>query len=150
VDRVVLIVGAVAIAALVAYLAGRRRPDSPTTPRAHVPRQVDRNDFSRPEAPWLVALFTAETCSTCTGVWERAQHLDSSQVAVQQLEVGRDAEIHTRYDIDAVPMLLIADDEGVVRRWFVGPVNSTDLWAAVAEVREPGSVPPGCAIGESC
>jgi hypothetical protein len=31
-----------------------------------------------------------------------------------------------------------------VRRSFMGPVSSTHLWAAVAELRDPGSVPPGC------
>ena len=33
--------------------------------------------------------------------------------------------------------------EGVVQRSFVGPVSATHLWAAVAEVREPGSVTAG-------
>jgi L-2-hydroxyglutarate oxidase LhgO len=39
---------------------------------------------------------------------------------------------------------LIADHEGVVRRAFVGAFTATDLWAAVAELRDPGSSPePG-------
>jgi len=36
-----------------------------------------------------------------------------------------------------VPLVLIVDAEGVVRRDFLGPVTATDLWAAVAEVRNP-------------
>ena len=68
-----------------------------------------------------MAVFTAETCSTCAGVWERALPLGSVEIAVQELEAGRDVVIHERYGIDAVPTLLIADGEGVVRRWFVGP-----------------------------
>jgi hypothetical protein len=149
VDRIVLIVGAVSIAGAVAFLVNRRRPDRPTAPTAHVPRQLDRADFVRPDASWLVALFSSESCSTCAGVWERARHMDSPQVAVQQLEASRDADVHARYEIDTVPTLLIVDRAGVVRRWFLGPVNSTDLWAGVAEAREPGSVPPGCATGDS-
>jgi hypothetical protein len=43
-----------------------------------------------------------------------------------------------------VPLVLIAGDDGVVRRHFVGPVTATDLWAAVAEAREPGSTPDSC------
>jgi hypothetical protein len=39
----------------------------------------------------------------------------------------------------------VADQDGSVRASFLGPVSSTHLWAAVAELREPGSVPPGCA-----
>ena len=38
-------------------------------------------------------------------------------------------------------MTLIADAEGVVQRAFVGAFTATDLWAAVAEVRAPGSTP---------
>jgi hypothetical protein len=56
---------------------------------------------------------------------------------VQQLEAIAEAEIHRRYGIDAVPLVLIVDAEGVVRRDFLGPVTATDLWAAVAEVRNP-------------
>jgi hypothetical protein len=43
-----------------------------------------------------------------------------------------------------VPLVLIADAEGVVQRHFLGPVTATDLWAAVAELREPGSTPGPC------
>ena len=38
-------------------------------------------------------------------------------------------------------MILIADHEGVVRRAFVGATTATDLWAAVAELRAPGTTP---------
>ena len=44
---------------------------------------------------------------------------------------------HERYDISGVPMLLVADHEGVVRRAFVGPQSATDIWAAVASARDP-------------
>ena len=33
---------------------------------------------------------------------------------------------------------------GAVRRSFVGEPTATDLWAELAELREPGSVPEGC------
>jgi hypothetical protein len=65
-------------------------------------------------------------------------------VAVQNLEYVRDRPLHSRYAIDAVPSLLIADHEGVVRRSFLGPVSTTHLWAALADLREPGAVPPSC------
>jgi hypothetical protein len=44
--------------------------------------------------------------------------------------------LHERYRIEGVPLLLIADAAGVVRRSFAGPVSATDLWAAVAAARE--------------
>ena len=37
---------------------------------------------------------------------------------------------------------MLADEEGVVRHGFVGSdVSATDVWAGVAEAREPGSTP---------
>jgi hypothetical protein len=105
---------------------------------------VDRADFQRPEAPWLVAVFTSATCGTCQGVWERTQPLASAAVAVQELEYGADRGLHDRYAIEAVPTTLVVDVDGVVAASFIGPVTATDLWAAVAEAREPGSTPGGC------
>jgi len=35
----------------------------------------------------------------------------------------------------------VADAAGVVRAAFVGPATATDLWAAVAEARQPGTSP---------
>ena len=102
----------------------------------------------RPEAPWLVAVFTSATCDTCAGVWERVQPVESDVVAVQELEYVAARDLHDRYAIDAVPTTLIIDADGVVQSSFLGPVTATDLWAAVAEAREPGSTPDGCASDE--
>ena len=59
----------------------------------------------------------------------------SDDVAVSDVEWQARKDLHDRYAIDAVPLLVIADREGVVRRSFAGPVTATDLWAAVAAVR---------------
>ncbi|MEZ5139849.1 MAG: hypothetical protein R2711_14115 [Acidimicrobiales bacterium] len=82
--------------------------------------------------------------SACADVREKAAALASDEVAVVELDAVAQRDLHERYGIDAVPMVLVADAGGIVRRDFVGPVTATDLWAAVAELREPGSVPPGC------
>jgi hypothetical protein len=147
VDRLIIAVALVAVAVVVAVVLQRRRPSAPSGADWHVPIQVDRADFSRPEAPWLVAVFTSATCDACAGVWERATPLDAGPggpVVVQQLEATVDQELHRRYGVDAVPLVLVADEQGIVRSHFIGPVTATDLWAAVAEVRAPGSTPPGC------
>jgi hypothetical protein len=133
-DRVLLVLGALAVAGAVAGLLGRSRRDK-YIQATHVPQLLDRRDFVRPEAPWLVAVFTSVTCDTCAGVWERAQHLESNSVAVQQVEVSAEKELHERYRIDAVPTLVVADDDGVVQHAFLGPVKSAELWAAVASTR---------------
>jgi hypothetical protein len=146
-DKVLLVVGAVAVAGLLVALLGRRTAP-PAANTHHVPRHLDRADFARPDARWLVVVFTSTTCNTCAGVWERAALLESSEVAVQEAEADRDRRLHERYRIDAVPTLVLADRSGEVRRAFLGPMTATDLWAAVAEVREPGSVPPACDHGD--
>jgi hypothetical protein len=132
-------------AAVAAWVRRRDDADSPTQgPSWTVPAQLDRRDFVRPEAPWLVAVFSSATCLACQDTWAKAQLLDADEVAVEELEAVADKAIHERYGVDAVPMVLIADADGVVRRHFVGPPTATDLWAALAELREPGTVPPGC------
>jgi hypothetical protein len=150
VERIVLaVVLALVALAVAAYLQRRRRPAAPIRTGWSVPGQLDRADFERPEAPWLVAVFTSATCTSCHGVWQRAQPLESDAVAVQELEYTRDRALHERYVIDAVPATLVADAEGVVVASFIGPVTATDLWAAVAEAREPGTTPAECHPPES-
>lgn len=145
VDRIVLALvlagGALGVAAI---LQRRQRPDAPVRTGYARPEQVDRADFVRPDAPWLVAVFTSATCTTCAGVWDRARHVESVAVAVQELEYVSERTLHDRYEIEAVPTTLIVDADGVVQNSFLGPVTATDLWAAVAEVRKPGSTPGGC------
>ena len=137
-----LIVAAVVVCATAAAIIGRRRrPQAPTQPRMQVPSQVDRNDFAGPQADWLVAVFSSATCNTCADVVHKAQALASRDVVVHDVEYSAARDVHKRYDIDAVPTIIVVDREGVVRSSFMGPVTATDLWAAVAECREPGSRP---------
>ena len=82
-----------------------------------------------------MVVFTSATCQSCNDVAAKAEVLASADVAVVESEFGRDRARHERYRIDAVPLVVIADRAGVVRRSFVGPVTATDLWAAVAWVR---------------
>ena len=135
-ERLVIAGAIVVVAVVVAIVLQRRRPDAPTQPHWTVPAQLDRQDFVRPDAPWLVAVFTSATCSTCAEVFDKAALVASDVVAVDHVEVGARPDEHERYGIDAVPTLVIADAMGVVRASFVGPVTAADLWSAVAEARE--------------
>lgn len=147
-ERVVLFVVLAALAAAVAWVARRRaKPASPVPTNWDVPTQLDRTDFVRPEVPWLVAVFSSSTCLSCQGTWAKAQQLESAHVAVQEVEAVRDKPLHDRYRVDAVPMLVVADSEGAVRAHFLGEPTATDLWATVAELREPGSTPDACDHG---
>jgi len=148
--QLLLAAGLIVVAVVVALVLGRRtRADAPAQGTTWaVPGQLHRPDFASPEAPWLVVLFSSATCDTCAGTWEKVQALASAEVAVQDLPWQEAKVIHDRYGIDAVPTVLVADAEGVVRASFVGQPTATDLWATVAELRTPGSVPPGCDHGQ--
>lgn len=144
--KLLVVLAVVVVAVAVAEVLRRRRPDAPTQPAARheAPAQLDRSDFDGADREWLVAVFTSATCGTCAETVARASVLGSDAVAVAEVEVTARPDLHERYGIEAVPIVAIADRRGVVRRSFVGPVSATHLWGAMAELREPGSVPPGC------
>ena len=143
-DRLIVALVIVAVVGLVALVAQRRRvPDVPTQRRFSAPEQLDRDDFARPEAPWLVAVFSSATCDVCAQVIAKANVLECDDVAVAEVEYSTDRALHERYSIDAVPTVVVADSQGVAVATFLGPMTATDLWAAVAEAREPGSTPGG-------
>jgi hypothetical protein len=135
-ERVLVAIAVVAVVAVVAWVIDRRRPDAPTGTQWPVPVQLDRADFDRAAAPWLVAVFSSSGCDSCVTALERAAMMRSDSVAVQDVEVGADKALHERYGIEAVPTIVVADAEGVVRASFVGPPPAAELWAAVAEVRD--------------
>lgn len=142
---VVLAVVAVAVAAVAQR---RQRPAAPTHTGYDVPEQLDRGDFARPDAAWLVAVFTSASCSSCAAVWDKARLLDSDAVATEELELTAASALHSKYAIGAVPATLVADQAGIVKATFLGPVTATDLWATLAELRTPGTLPADtCAHG---
>lgn len=144
-SRLVLLLALAVVAVVVALVIQRRtKPPAPTRTGWTVPDQLDRRDFVRPDAEWLVVLFSSATCLSCRGTWDKVAALESDAVAVEDVEFSAARATHERYGIDAVPLVLVADREGVVRTSFAGPPSSADLWASVAELRQPGVVPPGC------
>lgn len=147
-----VVLAVVLVAVSVAYVISRRRvPDARTQPPAvhRAPAQLDRSDFAGSDRPWLVAVFTSATCGTCAETLARASVLGSDAVAVCEVEVGERPDLHERYAIEAVPIVAIADAQGVVCRSFVGPVSATHLWGALAEVRQPGTLPDECGGGHA-
>jgi thioredoxin-related protein len=132
-----VIVGVVVVIALLANLWQRKRQvDAPTQGASEVPSQIDRADFARPDAPWIVLAFTSATCQTCSDIERKVRVLETNSVAIQILEYTAQRELHERYKIDAVPTVLMADANGVVQANFLGPVSATDLWAALARARD--------------
>jgi Thioredoxin len=139
--RIALAVALIAAAFAVAFVLQRRRPAPPPRDVYPVPRQLDRGDFRRADTPWLVALFSSTTCDSCEGLPAKLAVLESADVATCEVEYHAQPDLHRRYEIAGIPTTVVVDGDGVVRAAFVGAFTATDLWAAVAEARAPGSTP---------
>jgi hypothetical protein len=140
--QLVVALAVVAVAVVVGLVLRQRRAvAAPTQPSLAVPAQLDRADFPQATAPWVVVVFSSATCHTCADVRRKAAVMASREVAVVDLEFPTARALHDKYGIQAVPIVAIADAQGVVHRGFAGPVTATDLWAAVADARDPGSSP---------
>src|SRR5580765_5501899 len=121
-ERVFIAAGLAVAVAVLAWVVQRRRPEAPSQRRWAVPDQLDRADFERPGAPFLIAVFTSATCNSCAQTLENAREVASADVVAQEVEVAAHGGLHRRYNIEAVPTLVVADREGVVRASFVGPI----------------------------
>ena len=134
-----LILGAVAC--LVALVASRRRgrwrgvlasPD--------IPSSLDRSAFERAGVGaagkhWLVAVLTDGTCRSCGSTLERLEPLAGPAVEVVEVDAGRHPGLHDSYGVDAVPFTLVADGDGAVQAWILGPPTAGDI-ATVQRVLE--------------
>jgi hypothetical protein len=125
----------VVVALAVAFVLRRRRPQAPTRDAYPVPRQLDRRDFPSPELPWLVAYFSSRSCESCRTVGPRVAALAAPDVVVADLDAREAQVLHERYQISAIPMVLVVDALGVVRASFVGAVASAELTGALAALR---------------
>ena len=134
--QLAIVVVIVAVTIGVAIASRRAGGGAAPTPSGFtVPARVARDDFEHPTRLWLVAVFTSETCASCAGVVERAAPLDSPEVAVAAITVQEHGETHSKYRIDGVPTTIIADADGTVVDSFLGPVQTIELWDAVAAAR---------------
>lgn len=131
----------VVVAIVVARLLERRRPAPPTRDAYPVPAQLDRADFPRPDAPWLLVLFSSATCDSCGTMATRLAALEADGVATVEVEAAADKALHRRYRIEGVPMVVLADAQGVVRAGFVGSVEAWELEAGLDAARTGGDPP---------
>jgi hypothetical protein len=134
--RLVVAVAILAVAGAIAWWLERRRAVAPPSQgRAVAPEQLDRDDFPHPDAAWLVVLFTSRHCDSCAGLVEKALPLASDEVGVVEVEYTQQPDLHARYRIDAAPITVLVDREGVTRRAFIGAYSAPELWSALAELR---------------
>lgn len=133
---IALVIGAV-VAAIAVTVRRRQVVDAPTQKVFAAPTQVDRTDFPATEHEWMVAVFTSASCHVCADMLAKAQVVASKKVAVVEIEYSVSKEIHRKYNIEAVPTVVVCDALGIVHKSFLGPVSATDLWAGVASARDP-------------
>src|SRR5262245_4784193 len=101
-SRLLLVLALALVAVVVAVVIQRRtRPPAPTRTGWSVPDQLDRASFLRPDAEWLVVLFSSDTCLACAGTWDKVLALESSAVAVEDVSFQEHRDRHERYEIDA-------------------------------------------------
>jgi hypothetical protein len=137
VARIVLVVVLVACTAVVAAILDRRRRAAPPSQgRAVVPHQLDRNDFPRPEAQWLVVLWSSRNCDSCQGLREKLIPLESADVAVVEVEYQTEPDLHRRYRIEAAPISMVVDSRGVTQASFTGAFEASELWGVLAALRD--------------
>jgi hypothetical protein len=147
-SRLIVAFALLIVAGIVAEALRRRKPEPPSQARWATPAQLDRADFDQPDVPWLVVVFSSTACASCELAMAKASVLASPEVAVQDVSFQARPDLHKRYAIEAAPTIVVADPDGVVRTSFVTTPTATDLWAAVAEARFPGSIPAECDLHE--
>ena len=134
-DRLLVLVMVAALAGLVAVLLQRWRPGGPVATGWSVPGHLDRADFAEPDVPWLVAVFSSTDCATCAPMVTEAHTLAAAQDVVQEVPAESASELHDRYQVDVVPMLVVADGDGLVRAHHRGPSAPGELRAVLEKAR---------------
>ena len=138
-DRLLVLAVVAALAGLLAVLLQRWRPGGPVATGWSVPGHLDRADFAKPDVPWLVAVFSSTDCATCASMVTEAYSLASALVVVQEVPAESASELHDRYQVDVVPMLVVADEDGLVRAHHLGPSAPGELQAVLEGARSSHS-----------
>jgi len=131
VDKVILVVGSIAIAGFVSMILGRSRVSPSAANAHHVPDRLDLDDFPEADGNWLVVVFSSSKCETCAGVVAAIRQLAMPGLSTREITVERHGDMHDRCGIDGVPTTVIADPQGRVLKSFLGPVAHQALSEAL-------------------
>lgn len=126
-SRLIITLALLAVVGALAYVYQNRRATAQVATANPLPSHVDRSAFIAPNAPWLLVVFSSASCLACADVWKHAQGFEQANVAVQEVEVLADPELHGAYNIDSVPSTLVVDAQGIVKADFVGPLSPADI-----------------------
>ena len=133
-SRLIVLVVLSCGASIVALLLRKLNYRNFVTSGWSIPGHLSREDFSFLNEPWLVVIFSSESCETCKPVVTEGMKLTSLGVAIQEVTAETNKGLHEKYDIDAVPMLLLVDKFGVVRSSHLGPTNSDQVKKSIETV----------------
>ena len=82
---------------------------------------------------WTIVVFLVLLALLAKFAWRPLlEALDSREATIKKALIS---PLRERYSIDAVPMIVVADDQGITRASFIGVPTAADLWAALAELR---------------
>lgn len=132
-----LYVAIVACVVIALVAASKRNKDEIQETRYDPPTKIERNDFPENNADILGVVFTSKTCGSCEGVLAKARAAQSGKVDIINVdyEDEKGKKLHKKYQIEAVPTLVICDENGVVSHTYIGSMTATDLWASFAQAR---------------
>lgn len=134
-DRLLVLAAVAILAGLVAVVLQKRRPGGLVATGLSVPGHLNRSDFAGTEVPWLVLVFSSADCAICAPMVAEAHTLASAGVVVQEVTVESASGLHSRYQIDAVPLFVVADQDGLVRAHHLGPSVPGELGAVLERAR---------------
>ena len=133
-SRLIVLVVLSCGASIVALLLRKLNYRNFVTSGWSIPGHLSREDFNFLNEPWLVVIFSSESCETCKPVVTEGMKLTSLGVAIQEVTAETNKSLHEKYDIDAVPMLLLVDKFGLVRSSHLGPTNSEEVRNSIQTV----------------
>ena len=133
-SRVIVLVLLSFAASLTAVLLRKLNKRNFLTSGWSIPGHLSREDFGFTNEPWLVVIFSSESCETCKPLVAESMKLSSLGIAIQEIAVETNKDLYEKYSIDAVPMLLLVDKFGVVRSSHLGPTNSEEVRNSIQTV----------------
>ena len=133
-SRLIVLVVLSCGASIVALLLRKLNYRNFVTSGWSIPGHLSREDFNFLNEPWLVVIFSSESCETCKPVVTEGMKLTSLGVAIQEVTAETNKGLHEKYDIDAVPMLLLLDKFGVERSSYLRPSDFDEVKKSIETV----------------
>lgn len=136
----------VAVIALVTTVVSRRfappaRQFVPPPSTFGVPAQMSLEDISPQFRPWVLVLFTSQTCEGCLRARSLAQTIRSEGLEIKFIDSSEQPGLFEKYSIEGVPLFVLCDESGLVCGHMFG--SSSELFEMIAGVARSGHTNAG-------